>query len=185
MLIAEFDLSQGMMLAGVALLVFLMMRRHRQYQRQIRVDARRERKEKARAKAEAKETVVRASQPLMDAPDSILKWHVEMHETARELQGQLDSKMRSLQILIAQANVTMSQLQKAAANLQKDDEGMDERLPDDWEEVTVELPTKEKCSEIYSLHDEGNTADDISGQVGIPVGDIELILSLRTPGLPS
>ena len=39
-----------------------------------------------------------------DAPDVVTRWEVHMHETARDLSGQLDSKMGALAQLIREAD---------------------------------------------------------------------------------
>ena len=38
-----------------------------------------------------------SADPLRDAPPEVHRWQVEMHNTARQLSAQLDSKMRALQ----------------------------------------------------------------------------------------
>ena len=49
----------------------------------------------------------------LDAPADVLRWEVQMHETARDLSGQLDSKMGVLEHLIREAD-------RAAARLEAD-----------------------------------------------------------------
>jgi len=184
--IAVFDLQQAMMLAGIGILTFMMLRKTRRYQQQVKREAKRSEREK---KAISQVSIdLDQQQPLLDAPSSVLRWQVEMHETARELQGKLDTKMRALQVLIAQAETATSHLQSAIEQAKLDNhvephrvETADE-VPTEWADSRVELPGRERFGEIYGLADEGNNAADISGQIGIPVGDIELILSLRSSG---
>jgi hypothetical protein len=45
-------------------------------------------------------------------PDEMLRWEVQMHETARELSGKLDSKMVALQHLINDADRAAERLEK-------------------------------------------------------------------------
>jgi hypothetical protein len=40
---------------------------------------------------------------LADAPPEVLRWQVEMHETARDLKAELDSKLSAIQALVAMA----------------------------------------------------------------------------------
>ena len=52
----------------------------------------------------------------LDAPPEVLRWEVEMHETARELSAQLDSKMGALQALIREADRAAARLEAAVAD---------------------------------------------------------------------
>ena len=56
----------------------------------------------------------RASHPL-NPPAMLTQWEVQMHETARELSGQLDSKISILQHLIAAAAHEAQRLEDAVA----------------------------------------------------------------------
>ena len=49
----------------------------------------------------------------LDAPDDVARWEVEMHDTARELCGQLDSKMGALEHLIREADRAAARLEAA------------------------------------------------------------------------
>ncbi|MGE3779547.1 MAG: hypothetical protein AB7F89_20325, partial [Pirellulaceae bacterium] len=50
----------------------------------------------------------------------IIRGQVELHETARELMGQLDTKMQALQVLIAMADDAESRLREALAESESD-----------------------------------------------------------------
>jgi hypothetical protein len=137
-------------------------------------------------------------------PSDLAQWEVEMHETARQLSAQLDSKLSLLQSLIVEAD-------RAAARL----EGMLERayptLPpgnqaeslcpgtaqahddlQDLEPIAEEskslaadrMPSQaadraRRRGEVYRLADYGFGPSEIARRVGSPVGEVELILSLR------
>jgi len=49
----------------------------------------------------------------LDAPDELARWEVRMHETARDLSGQLDSKMGALGRLIREADRAAARLEAA------------------------------------------------------------------------
>lgn len=53
--------------------------------------------------------------PLVDSPRDISRWQVEMHDLARDLSAQLDSKMGALQHLIRQAAEESERLERAIA----------------------------------------------------------------------
>lgn len=50
---------------------------------------------------------------LGDAPPEVVRWQVEMHETARDLKAELDSKMLALQSLIRLASEERMKLEAA------------------------------------------------------------------------
>jgi hypothetical protein len=49
---------------------------------------------------------------LADAPNEVLRWQVEMHETARELKAELDTKMRALHVLMRDADERIARLEQ-------------------------------------------------------------------------
>ena len=50
-------------------------------------------------------------QPLRDALDDIARWQVEMHDLARNLQGELDTKIAVLQRLVIDARAEAERLE--------------------------------------------------------------------------
>ena len=107
-----------------------------------------------------------------DAPDELVRWEVQMHDTARRLSAQLDTKMAALQALIDDADRAAARLEAAlgrpapsAANTPAPD-GPDALRP-------------RRRDEIYTLADYGYDAAEIARRVGSPIGEVELILSLR------
>ncbi|MBM4000182.1 MAG: hypothetical protein FJ297_11715 [Planctomycetes bacterium] len=91
-----------MLLAGLALLAAVLVRRtYRRIRRRAEIPESASGAEPDRAAA---------STP---APPEWTRWHVAMHETARDAMGELDSKMRALQCLIAQADHHASRLDEA------------------------------------------------------------------------
>jgi hypothetical protein len=57
--------------------------------------------------------------PRLGAPDDVIHWEVQMHETARELSGQLDSKMAALAHLIREADRAAGRLEAALASVRR------------------------------------------------------------------
>jgi hypothetical protein len=136
------------------------------------------------------------------------RWEVEMHETARELKAQLDSKMSALQALIADADRAAARLETAykncsdpsdgqhSANLhfskpQNSTRGADKNqwigLPSNQAEAlrpatatsTPDTSARYRQDEIYSLADIGLSDAAIAQKLAVPIGEVELILSLR------
>lgn len=106
-LFAETGLTTVLFLAALALTIwFLLMRSNRYFNR----------------RSESQEASFRIDAPAakprghhLDAPTSMVQWEVEMHETARELSGQLDTKLGLLQQLIREADRAAARLEAAVA----------------------------------------------------------------------
>ena len=146
-------------------------------------------------------------QPLMDAPPNILRWQVEMHETARDLKAELDTKMLAVQQLIAIAQDQAGRLEKAIAEARRLGLSSCRDTLDELERVVCqeagelesssagglgnlpELPepaasasvvnevTRQKICDLAAV---GLDATAIADQTGHPAGDVEMVLSLRT-----
>jgi hypothetical protein len=61
----------------------------------------------------------RQQEPRYDQPADLVRWEVEMHDTARELKAELDTKMAALQVLIRQANEACERLERATAEAER------------------------------------------------------------------
>jgi hypothetical protein len=100
-----------MLLAGVALLVWVLLRR---------VYGKRGSRPKSRIAPQSHAWRAKKSppsdrddrrQPLIDAPPEILRWQVEMHETARDLKAELDTKIHVVQTLVGMAREESQRLE--------------------------------------------------------------------------
>jgi hypothetical protein len=161
-------------------------------------------------------------------PQEMASWEVEMHEFVREIKAELDSKMRALQAVTADADRAAARLEAALrASIHPASHGEGEALAEpksnssaaDWQEPRPpdvvqlfrqdagtnkhgidlsNLPSSQaeslspagvpraehssaqaKKEEIYTLADYGMPPADIASRVGHPIGEVELILSLR------
>jgi hypothetical protein len=147
----------------------------------------------------------KAASLLLDRlPDDLARWDVEMHETARQLSAQLDAKLGLLQSLIAEADRAAARLEdaldRAYPNLPPGSQaeslrpaaGLARDVRHDPEMAAAESrgsvadgdppPATDRArrrAEIYRLADYGFAAAEIARRVGSPVGEVELILSLR------
>jgi hypothetical protein len=165
----------GMLLAGVALLILILFRRtYRYYGRR-----RRSGNKKADSYLTKSPRPTKRASSLSSAPSDVLSWHVEMHETARDLKAELDSKMRLLQLLIAQARQEADRLTQIVADANSVAVDRSETLSP--ARRTTPLPgSPQRQSEIFMLADQGQSAAEIADRTGSPLGEIELILSLRS-----
>jgi hypothetical protein len=156
------------------------------------------------------------------APQEMARWEVEMHDTARQLSGQLDSKLSALGHLIREADRAAARLEAALSATRSStlecggspplsvppDAGGASARADAGEEppanqaralqaggvagepaeppagaapplATPRPPADHRYEEIYLLADYGFDPAEISRRVNMPMGEIQLILSLR------
>jgi hypothetical protein len=198
-LIAQVDDSTYLLLGAMALVIFIMLARVQRYYRRPRA-------KQPTWPSPRRETSEEPS-PRMEGPGAMVKWEVEMHETARTLSAQLNSKMGALEQLIRDADRAAARLEAAltaagdgvatpaagGANDERLSETVDNppQLPPASQAeglrsaATVDAPAashppaERRYEEIYTLADYGLPASEIAQRVGSPVGEIELILSLR------
>jgi hypothetical protein len=190
-------LSWSMFLLGVVLMTVILLRRTLRYSR---------RRRQLEPRAAATRPVVNREpdrgQPLIDAPPELLRWQVEMHETARDLKAELDSKLSALQTLVRLAREERERLEHAIRRAERlglsehrdaleqierladqalceDGQALDTLPPPcDTESILPEI--KDSTRElIYGLADDGNSAREIAHHSGVPQGEVEMILNLR------
>ena len=87
---------------------------------------------------------------------------VELEELAREISAKIDTKMKTLEVLIRQADERIEALKA---------------LSPASEERKRELASR--YGEVYELADSGMSLEDISKKTGMQAGEVELVLSLR------
>ncbi|MDA1052052.1 MAG: hypothetical protein O3C40_16420 [Planctomycetota bacterium] len=181
--------SSGMLAAGMLIVIFLLLRRSRRYLGKTK---------KQKPSTRRKLDDARQATPLLDAPPEILRWHVEMHEATRHLKAELDSKMSALQAIIRIASEESARLEAAIARaellgispcadtlaaieeLNGSDDSDGGLLPDASLARQDELAARRAA--VYQLADRGLAASAIARSIGAPLGDIELLMSLRTNG---
>ena len=129
-----------------------------------------------------------------------------MHDLARELSAQLDSKMSALELLIQDAERQIARLDERLGR--RPDGGSEpatatERpapllaphittqaaalassalVSQPARQASPRAPKERRFDEVYALADAGHAPAAIASRVGSPVGEIELILSLRKRG---
>jgi hypothetical protein len=164
-------------------------------------------------------------------PQEMASWEVEMHEFVREIKAELDSKMRALEAVTADADRAAARLEAAlrssihsashregeapaepknGASVATSAARQEPRPPDVVQLFRQDAGTSKhgidlsnlpasqaqsltparvaraehsspqaKKDEIYTLADYGMKPSDIASRVGHPIGEVELILSLR------
>jgi len=146
----------------------------------------------------------------LGASEDFVQWEVQMHDLARELSGKLDSKMSVLAQLIQEADRAAARLEAAIERLPssapsppgaRDDSASSEppprprnqaealhaanvmepsTSPPAPSETASPVSPDRRYDEIYLLADYGFDVAEIARRVGIPIGEIQLILTLRT-----
>jgi hypothetical protein len=154
--------------------------------------------------------------PTLGAPAPIVNWEVEMHDMARQLAAQLDSKIRVLEHLIHEADRAAARLEAALAAGPSGASPPETKEPPPHPSPPVDRPIGPPVSQaealkaasaadrasptpreaeafvgarsradkryepIYTLADYGYDAAEIARRTGTPVGEVQLILSLRS-----
>lgn len=132
----------------------------------------------------------------LDAPAEMRRWEVEMHDLARDLQGQLDTKIGILQQLIRDAQHAADRLEASlarGAEIARSPSNFDGQSLEACESPYARLRVDKTASnagnsasrrhaEIYALADAGLSSAAIASRVGSPIGEVELILGLRGSG---
>ena len=121
----------------------------------------------------------------VETPAGMARWEVAMHDTARELSAQLDSKLSALQALVAEADRAAARLEAALASAaaparppSHQAESLQHAGGSDRDPATA-APRTRRQEEVYTLADYGYDAAEISRRLGTPIGEVELILGLR------
>ena len=178
------EISQYILFAaGLCVLIWLILRRSHGRPGRSRPD---------------NEPLVRTPRPekatnvgLIDAPADVARWEVAMHETARDMKAELDTKMVALQTLTRMAQAESERLEAAIARARQ--LGLDaprdvlERIDNFSSADPLPLSNSSPPAlppalreQIYTLANQGQPAATIATQTGAPLGEVELALSLRT-----
>jgi hypothetical protein len=189
--------AQVIFLLGLGVVIVVLLMRSKRYFRQVtqyQVPTARPARKLERPNA--------SSSP----PRGYEKWEVAMHDLARELSGKLDSKIRVLELLIREANEAAARLEAAVRSevsvknsgrpVHSDTSSRGTRSaleapgrpqpisPLATAAIDAKKPLKiannPRFERIYALADAGMSATTIANQIGSQVGEVELILSLRS-----
>jgi hypothetical protein len=179
-LLGEITAAQGIFLAGLALLIVILMVRSRRHFRQVSDY------QVPRADARSGKSAGPPAHPAIPTSREFEQWEVAMHDLARDLSGQLDSKIRVLEILIREADKASSRLEMSLTRARGIAEPPREMLrsPANGEKASRQQPPsdsadKQRFERIYALADAGLSPAKIASQIGSQLGEVELILGLR------
>ncbi len=150
---------QLMMLAGIVMLGWTLVRRQMKARKRSRQDDRQHRVAlKQMGKQQAN------SMPLADAPVETLRWQAAMFDLQRELKAELETKICVVQSLLNQVDERIARLENLQGGA-----------------GVVELPplplTATELQRALQLHRDGHPTADIATELKLPVGDGELALA--------
>jgi hypothetical protein len=209
MTFAELTSSQIALLAGIGLFVFVILRRTaRTLKSTPPASSRFSNDDSSRNKTATMLPVGSARVRSAAGSSEHEAWEVEMHELARELRSQIDTKMRALEALIRAADEAIGRLDQAIDRAESlgilDEESPVAAASTNWTTATamrdasakseagastvrrpecrprpLRLDDEARFERVYALADAGLSATKIAAQIGSQVGEVELILSLR------
>lgn len=104
--------SSLLFVLGAGMIIVILMRRWSRYFKKQKSPKKITRRSLATCEADQR-------QPLLDAPPELLRWQVEMHETARDLKAELDTKIAVLQRLVIDARQQADRLEAIVDHAQE------------------------------------------------------------------
>lgn len=165
------QLANILFLVGLAMVIVVMLRQtNRYFKRKSAEIQRQDQRPPAR----------------MDLPADLARYEVQLHELARELSGQLDTKIHIVQQLVREVEAHTARLEAAIARAQRLAQSPAEEAIPAWDEAeTAEAHTSAPLAnplpadEVYRLSDAGFTSLAIAERLDASIGDVEMLLSLR------
>lgn len=200
-LLAQIQWTTVAFLGGLGFLVSaLLLRTHRQLQQTSSASRVTAGSAQTSTRPERRIAPTRTAPHNLDVPAQVREWEVRMHDLARDLSAQLDSKQVALQQLLgaaarqaAQLETLLERVARASQRPARDApswpearaatqaSGLTEAAPAPSARLRVDGPggAPRPYEEIFRLADLGHGSQEIAQRVGSPVGEVELILGLR------
>lgn len=150
----------GMILAGLLIISFTLLRR---------IAKRREKQsvQNERPHSHNRPHPHNRPSPLTTRAENLI---LQLETMSREINAQLDLKMKTLETLLEDADSKITELNNAGAS------------PENRKDPTSLPPPptiEERYKRIFDLADSGKTASEICDQTGMLRGEVELIIGLR------
>ncbi|MEX0824877.1 MAG: hypothetical protein WD119_01860 [Pirellulaceae bacterium] len=144
---------QLMMLAGIILLGWVLMRRQMKARKRSWREDRQQ--HKAMGKLARQET---HAVPLAGAPVETLRWQAELFDLQRELKAELETKIAVVQTLLRQVDQRIERLEAHSGG---------------------HPLTPEQSRQVKEMSSAGFSVTDIADRLGLPQGDVEWVLSMQ------
>lgn len=152
-------LSQMMLLVGMILLAWILVRRNIKMRRNSRAASR----ELKAQQAEVHKPVGGA--PLADAPKEVLRWQASMFDLQRELKGELDTRILVVESLLRRVDQRIETLT-----------ALETQEPTRPTKSAIRDPRVAKVRRLSSI---GFSAAEISKRLAIPEPEIDFMLGMR------
>jgi hypothetical protein len=168
-----------MLVAGVGLLIWMLMRRSHK----LRKNQRRDTNDLAiqRKKFDAREN---SGAPLADAPMEVLRWQAAMFDLQRDLKAELECKISVVQAMVRLADDRIATM-SAAGLAPRGPLASQGTAPMALRAAAVApqpTPLVQQIAEIEQRTQQGKTAAEIASELQIPLGDVELLQSWARRG---
>lgn len=185
-LVADMQQAQLMLVAGLVMLGWVLVRRQIKTRRRVFREAR-VADNAIRDIRDHREPAV----PLCDAPAATQRWQAAMFDLQRELKAELDTRIVVVQTLLRQVDQRIEQLSRLESSVAGIDAPPSRVAPTREtpsrvretpsrvipSSVTTSVATPEQFRRVQQLVTSGHTAAEIAAEMGLPQGDIELMVS--------
>ncbi|MCE9607853.1 MAG: hypothetical protein K8U03_23450 [Planctomycetia bacterium] len=104
------------------------------------------------------------------APPETLRWQTEIHDFTRDVQARLDNKIAMLQQLLSAADERIARLEAMETRRLQ---GAPRMVPGETVDETA------RYAAVFAMANAGNGPTTIADRLGMPLGEIEMMLSLR------
>jgi hypothetical protein len=104
---------------------------------------------------------------------------VELHEMARTMTAQIETRAKKLELLIAEADEKIARLQSGASTGAPASGATPRPQSIDLPAQSESTQRPDQHAEVYQLADAGLDGRQIAARLGRPFGEIELLLALR------
>jgi hypothetical protein len=102
---------------------------------------------------------------------------LQLEEVSREINSQVDTRLRAMNLLIQEADQKIREL-RSLQGISANTPLPTRTLPPPRQEPHPEI-TSERYAKVYALAERGLTVVEIARELGLMTGEVELILALR------
>jgi hypothetical protein len=120
----------------------------------------------------------KANVPSSASPEAE-RWQVELYDFARDVEARLNTKIAVLQQLIATADERIVKLESLGLDEPRSAASASSAEPASPPRPHFDDSPSARHAAVYAMADAGNNAAAIANRLGTPIGEVELILSLR------
>ena len=115
-----------------------------------------------------------------DLQNSMEKLLLELEDLSREINSQVDTRLRALNLLVQEADQKIRELRRMQGLPEGKGPSVPE-MPPPREEPHPEV-TSQRYAKVYSLAEKGLSVVEIAHELDMLTGEVELILALRRTG---